>query len=84
MLIVRDVNWDRVVFEFDKVNLSEISLLAVGFFDSGKWFSNITEDPQGNIYIKVDTVYYHYDFKKSKWSIASFQGYSTKSSLNTT
>ena len=70
-LVVKDANWDGVLLKFDGKNLTNITTIPVGDYDSGRSASNFNQDKTGNLWVQIDGVNYVYT-QEGKWILPRF------------
>ncbi|GAB3257433.1 hypothetical protein GCM10027347_19910 [Larkinella harenae] len=70
-LVVKDANWDGILFRYDGQNLTKLTTIPVGQHDSGRGVSHCIFDKHGNLWMSVDRVNYVYT-KEGKWLLPEF------------
>ncbi|WP_147368091.1 hypothetical protein [Fibrisoma montanum] len=70
-MVVKDGNWDGVLLKYDGSTLRKLSLIPVGYYDSGRYVSNFNTDNKGNLWLNVDGTNYIYT-KAGQWILPQF------------
>lgn len=65
-LVMKDSNWDGVLMKYDGQSLRKLSMIPVGYYDSGRSVNRLTLDKAGNLWVEVDYANYLYT-TSGKW-----------------
>ncbi|WP_420150092.1 hypothetical protein [Spirosoma sp.] len=65
-LVIKNSNWDGVLLKYDSQSLRKLSMIPVGYYDSGRSVNGLTLDKAGNLWVEVDHTNYLYT-TSGKW-----------------
>ncbi|RRB07676.1 hypothetical protein [Larkinella rosea] len=69
--VVKDADWDGILFKFDGKNLTKLTTIPVGNFDSGRSVDQYNLNKTGNLWVRIDGINYIYR-QDGQWILPQF------------